>query len=665
MDILNNPFFILGASVFDPQSKLNALAQQKIKSLDPKLVQNALHTLLDPRQRLQAELSWVYNFSYSVLNPQLQQRLSEFQKSLGRKEFLPYSNVDPLKFLPSYPCPHQELKRIANPIWAACKELYMIAPNGLGALSAVNLLLLLFKFHWKPSNLEPAKNKPADMVVTIVHAYDDINLGALGDLINQTRQQAGFPPISMDDLKTAFDAHRRHVIQVLFEFFDELPSAALPEYISNLELAITHNYRTNLHSFLLSDLMRMYEMHTADFFNSQRLNLRQSLNYWAAAENDQLPENQVLYYVSACVQQTKAWLKVVKPLNIFVKILAQPKLIQAQSIVNPAEKQAFLQRVPLNHNRMYELFNLLKDYMSYVPKLSSESMRHNVLEGFKDLFAGEKQFVAAFKDIEKGITSLEHEELKELQAGLESPELCNFAVQASLPDGVDPEDNRVILTAKTIEFQQQLLSIKRILSYHVDKEDDKWVVYVQFESSTKWRLPFDECLTAFVFVHHLSMALLEYKFSVWMSRLRHHVPVTFAPVISYDPNPYKNGEIVSILNLWNDGLEILEVPAEGADAKTAKPKSTRHVWKNIDLKRSVTDMSWSMLKIYLKDQQDKPLCEVKYSVDNYRLLCCLFVAIQDNEGALITDFVKKNAANVSAVAAQNAILPNSSNVAAS
>lgn len=655
MDILNNPFFILGASVFDTQAKLSSLAQNKSKSLDRQLVQKAYKVLVDPKLRLQAEIAWVYNFSYAVLNPQLQQRLTEYQKSLGRKEFVPYSNVDPAKLFKEYPCPFKQFKEIANPCWAAFQELYGVAPNGLGALSAANILLLLLKFQWKPAALEPAKNKPADMVVMLLQAFDDINLGALGDLINQTRQQAKFPPISKAELQTAFDNHRHYVRQVLVEFFDTLPSQALPDYLHNVQVALTNNFQTHLQSSLLGELMQAYETQTEPFFQNQKDALYQSLNYWATAENDQLPEKQVLYYINACLKQARAWLQVLKPLNTWVRVVAQPKLMQAQNIEDPAAKQAFFQKIQLQHPRMYELFGLLKDYMSYIPQLGSENARSHALNSFKQLFVDDLQFATAFQELERVVGALEHDELKELQAGLESPEMCNFLVQAKLPDGVDPEDNRVILTSKTIEFQQQLLSIKRILSYRIDKEDDKWVVYITFENGTKWRLPFDECLTAFVFVHHLSMVLLEYKFSVWMTRLRSNIPVTFAPILMGDGN-LKHECPIAVLNLWDDGLELQELPPETQDTNgksSSKVKTQRYDWQEIDLKRIVHDMSWSELKIYLKGQNNS-LCVLKYSVENFRLLCCLFVAIQDNQNSLITDCVKNNAASAST--AQNAVL---------
>lgn len=648
MDILNNPFFILGVSVFDSQSKLTAIAQKKSQTLNKKLVQQSIQILTDPKLRVQAEIAWIYNFSYSVLNKQLQQKLANYQKSQGVSNFVPYSSVDPVDLFRGYPCAIKQLKEIFAISWPSYNALYGAAPNGLGALSAVNILLPLFRYNWKPSSMDPMLNKPADLIVTIVHAFDEINLGAVGELINQTRKQAQFPPVSMPDLQQAFERHRRFVLQTLLDFFDKLPSIALPEYLSNLELVITDHGRSHMSSKLLSDLLGAYESQIATFFTSQKETLRRSLNFWAVSENEQLPDPQVLYYVNACVKQSRAWMQVLKPLNTWVHLQAASHVARAQVIQEPERRQAYMQRIHYHHTREDELFALLRNYLSYIPHLGSEVVRYNVLDSFRKVFSSDPVMEAAFMQLTNELKSIEHAELKELQAGLESPDICNFMVNAPLPEGVDAEENRVILTIKTIEFQQQLLSVNRILSFWVEKQDDMWVVYVVFEHGLQWKLPFEECLTAFVLAHQLSMVLLEYKFSIWMNRLRNQIPVSFSPIVVKASQDKALDGSVATLNLWNDGIELQILPNNVPLSKDSEPKLKieRLAWHKLDLKRIAQEMSWSMLKIYLKDN-NALYYELKYGVPNFRLLCCLFMAIQDSQNNLLTEYVKGASSEVS------------------
>lgn len=649
MDILNNPFFILGASVFDPASKLKALTQQKAKSLKSQVLRQTLQTLLDPKQRLHAEIAWVYNFSYAILNKQLQQNLFAYQQSQGITTFVPYSSVDPIADFKGYPCPIKKLKEVADVVWPAYKSLYGVAPNGLGALSAVNILLPLFRFGWKPGALDPRQNLPFDLCVELIQALDNVNLGAIGELINQTRKQAKFPLVTMDELQPVFESHRRYIMQQMLEFFNKLPSLALPEYLNNVELAVLAKGATHLQSRNLSELLGTYENRTYDYFAAQQATLRRTLNYWAIAENDQLPDPQVLYYVNACLKQARGWMQVLKPLNSWVRMHAQAQISQSQAIQDPEQQQKFLQQIQMHHSKVDVLLDLLRNYLSYVPHLGSEIVRYNVFESFKQIFEGDVQCEAVFAEIAQVLKGLEHDELKELQAGLESPIICNYVVEAPLPEGVEPDENRVTLTSKTIEFQQQLLSIKRVLSFWIEKQTDMWVVFVMFEHGVKWRLPFPECLTAFVLVHQLSMVLLEYKFSVWMNRLRSQIPVTFSPVVIHSNQERQLDAAIATMNLWNEGLEFQILPRDPAlstpvDGVEISPKIVRYTWQQIDLKRVAREMSWSVLKIYLKEQ-DSTYYELRFSVPSFRLLCCLFVAIQDNQNELITEYVKSSEAS--------------------
>lgn len=643
MDILNNPFFILGASVFDPQAKLSQLAQTKSKSLNQKLVQQSYGILSNPKLRLQAEIAWVYNFSYSVLNKQLQQKLEEYQKQHGSTSFVPYSSVNPVTSLQGYPCPIKRPDVMAKIVWPAYEALYGAACNGLGALSAINILLPLFRCNWKPATLDPSQNKPADLIATVIRAFDDINLGAVGELINQTRKQAKFPPVSMGDLQQAFENHKNYIMQLIMQFFDKLQSGALPEYVNNLELYITEHGQSHMSSRLLIELLGQYEAQTADYFVAQKKTLQCSLNYWAVAENDQLPDPQVLYYVNCCLKQARGWMHVLKPLNTWVQLHASLQVAHAQKINDPEQQQMAMQQIQYHHSKVDELFALVRDYLSYVPHLGNEIVRHNVLDSFKQVFGSDPQCISAFMQVDQVISELERDELKELQAGLESPEICNYSVQVPLPLGVDEQENHVSLTNKTIEFQQQLMSIKRILSFWVEKVEKQWVVFVVFEHGAQWRLAFDECLVAFVLAHQLSLVLLEYKFSVWMNRLRNHIPLNFSPaVIHANKERLLDGGITSVY-LRNDGLEFQVLPRDPARSTPVngfnpKPKVMFYTWKQLDIKRSVQEMSWSVLKIYPK--QESMFFELKYSVPNFRLLCCLLMAIQDNQTDLLTDYVK-------------------------
>jgi len=66
MNILENPFYILGVTPSDNREKIIELAQEKSLTLDPAIVAEAKNTLTNPRKRISAEVAWFPGLSKSV-----------------------------------------------------------------------------------------------------------------------------------------------------------------------------------------------------------------------------------------------------------------------------------------------------------------------------------------------------------------------------------------------------------------------------------------------------------------------------------------------------------------------------------------------------------------------------------------------------------------------
>ena len=59
MDLLQNPFHVLNASLFDSRQRIAELFEERVVQLDPQLCRRARAELINPRRRLAAEMAWL------------------------------------------------------------------------------------------------------------------------------------------------------------------------------------------------------------------------------------------------------------------------------------------------------------------------------------------------------------------------------------------------------------------------------------------------------------------------------------------------------------------------------------------------------------------------------------------------------------------------------
>ena len=67
MNLLENPFCILGCSVRDSRQTISNLIDEKSLELDEEVIPNFKNTLLNPRTRVSTEIAWLPSVDQNAL----------------------------------------------------------------------------------------------------------------------------------------------------------------------------------------------------------------------------------------------------------------------------------------------------------------------------------------------------------------------------------------------------------------------------------------------------------------------------------------------------------------------------------------------------------------------------------------------------------------------
>ena len=198
MELLKNPFFMLGATMRDDRRRIQGLAEEKSLIADERSVRDATATLTNPRKRLAAEVGWL--------------------PGLGPKR--------------------------VDEALAVLENIRKSASQGnLPALARVNLLadgLVRVVEQLSPNDV-------VRWIVQLAQSHDDLDDEATFTLLNEERSAAGFPLILyVDHVKAEFKERRRYYCQAMKSALDKLPTAALVEVLTVPVDQATDNGSTRL-----------------------------------------------------------------------------------------------------------------------------------------------------------------------------------------------------------------------------------------------------------------------------------------------------------------------------------------------------------------------------------------------------------------------------------
>ena len=220
MDLLQNPFRILGASIRDNRRRIIELADERCLLHDPSDCLEARSTLTNPRKRFSAEVAWLPG-----VGPKRATELLSLVES-SQPDLLTVDNLPPI--------------------------------------ARVNLLTAGFArlSDYKPDNV-------AEWVLEISWAFEDVEADELSVIINEERTVSGFPEVAdQSAVQVEIQERRRHYRQVIKSVLDTLSHDDLVEAVTFAVESATDGGEKH-GPVLIADIIDLYEVEAQGFLDEE------------------------------------------------------------------------------------------------------------------------------------------------------------------------------------------------------------------------------------------------------------------------------------------------------------------------------------------------------------------------------------------------------------
>lgn len=274
MNILDNPFYLLKASLSDNRSVIMSKAQDASLIADPEQCTRASALLTNPKNRARCEIFYLPGLDEDETQSAISQLEDNAEKLIG--------NIPTYDFTLSY----------GNLIASA-----------LG--------------HCNNSN----KQVVIDATLFLSKVIDDIDVYDLMELINSKRKESRFPMLSDSMTVTdIIDELKQFYIQAIKYVLNQLSSIELVQAMSSIVQRDTSEGKNNC-SELISHLVDMYEVETQDFFEQETKNANDKIEALRTLiKGNPISEQHLKYGLEKAKQQlffiVENWLKISLPLNL-------------------------------------------------------------------------------------------------------------------------------------------------------------------------------------------------------------------------------------------------------------------------------------------------------------------------------------------------------------
>ena len=268
MELLNNPFFTLGATMRDDRRRIMDLAEEKSLFSDEAGVRDATTVLTNPRRRLAAEIGWLPG-----LGPK---RISEAISTLER---------DPAK---------------------------VRGLEGLPSLARANLLAdgLTRVIEQLP------QREVALWIVELADAHDEVEAEQTVTSLNEERSVAGFPAISDPQVVDAeLQGRRQYYRQAIKKALDKLPAPSLVEVVTMTVDEATDSGDLQA-PILIDDLVDSFEVEAQGFLEAETKNITVLVQGVRDAVKRAEDHGHIDRLVTQLEKVVKNWDRVAQPIQV-------------------------------------------------------------------------------------------------------------------------------------------------------------------------------------------------------------------------------------------------------------------------------------------------------------------------------------------------------------
>jgi hypothetical protein len=268
VELLDNPFLKLGATMRDDRRRIMDLAEEKSLVSDEAAVRDATAVLTNPRRRLAAEIGWLPG-----LGPK---RISEAITTLERE-----------------PAKVRALGNLPN-----------LARANLLADGLVRVVEQL------------QQRAVALWVVELADAHEEIDAEQTITAINEERSVAGFPAISdPQSVETELQGRRQYYRQAIKRALDKLPAPSLVEVVTIAVDEATANGDREA-PILIDDLVDSFEVEAQGFLEAETKNIAVLVQGVRNAVERDEDHARIEGLVAQLEKVVKNWDRVAQPIQV-------------------------------------------------------------------------------------------------------------------------------------------------------------------------------------------------------------------------------------------------------------------------------------------------------------------------------------------------------------
>lgn len=278
MKFEDNPFFLLGASPRDSKRAIHEKAEDKSFELEEERCGNAERILLNPKKRLEAELSWFPGMSPNKTK-EILNRIAEDAKN------------------------------------SAYDSDFFLQLEGLSRANAIAFFLesIPTEGTWPREEIE-------SVVRDFCEAASEADAGRIIDLINEDRLASGFPMASSEEeIMSGLEERRRICKDSLNAFFDAQDSCVVVEALTRLVEESTFHGERECDWPLLDDIMADYEIRAASFFERQEKKINSALVGMTTDMEAKKPWIRMQSNFDALKDDVLQWDRVAQPIQVLLR----------------------------------------------------------------------------------------------------------------------------------------------------------------------------------------------------------------------------------------------------------------------------------------------------------------------------------------------------------
>ena len=344
MDLLKNPFHILGATTRDNRHSIMELAEERSLLSDADECMEARSILITPRRRISAEVAWLPG-----TDP-------------------PLSDVV-LRHLDS---PNQNLLNI----------------TGLTHITRANLLTSGFS---RLSNL-PSSNI-VEWIFTIAQASETINSETVCAILNGDRRASGFPEITdQSAIDDEIRNQKRYYSQTITSILENLSVNARARVMTLLLETSTSNGRYQC-PILIRDLIPAYELGVQDSLEQNKQIIEAQDERLRAMADARNPDTTLAPIVDQLLKSVKAWDTLAQPIQLSRQSTGQRHDVSFEMARRFRQLAADLFIEYRRPDFSRKILNTLKDLFSEVPEIVEQIVEDsNALEEQARLVESMEQF---------------------------------------------------------------------------------------------------------------------------------------------------------------------------------------------------------------------------------------------------------------------------------